>query len=206
MLLAVLLAGSGCTTMYYSTMEKLGYDKRDLLKKEVSAVKEDQEEATEQFKDALTRLKEITGHDGAELEQQYDLLKADYNLAERKAERVRKRIADIQEIANNLFTEWEEELAVIQSENLRKRSREQLMDTQVRFRNLENSLVKAEQSMEPVLVQLNDYVLFLKHNLNAQAIGSLQGESLDIQKDIDQLISDMNNSIQRAEEFLNSMP
>ena len=35
---------------------------------------------------------------------------------------------------------------------------------------------RAEQSMQPVLRTLRDNVLYLKHNLNAQAIGALRGE------------------------------
>ena len=55
-----------------------------------------------------------------------------------------------------------------------------------------------------VLTKFHDYVLFLKHNLNAQAIGSLQGEASKIQIDISKLIADMNESIAQAEKFIKS--
>ena len=35
---------------------------------------------------------------------------------------------------------------------------------------------RAERTMEPVLSALRDNVLYLKHNLNASAVGALQGE------------------------------
>jgi hypothetical protein len=38
--------------------------------------------------------------------------------------------------------------------------------------------------------------------LNAQAITSLKGESANIQKDIEHLVSDMNKSIAEADQFI----
>jgi hypothetical protein len=68
------------------------------------------------------------------------------------------------------------------------------------------ALKKAEQSMDPVLHKLHDYVLTLKHTLNAQAIAALSGESARIQADVARLIEDMNVSIARADEFVRQMP
>jgi hypothetical protein len=59
--------------------------------------------------------------------------------------------------------------------------------------------------MEPVLVQLNDYVLYLKHNLNAQAIGALKREVDDIELEVNRLIADISRSIQEADEFLKTL-
>jgi len=53
-----------------------------------------------------------------------------------------------------------------------------------------------------VLRDLRDYMLYLKHNLNAQAIGSLKQEADDIQIEVSSLIADMQKSIAAAEEFL----
>jgi len=69
---------SGCQTAYYSTWEKFGKYKRDLLKDRVEEARDDQKKATEQFKDALTRLKEMYGFHGGDLDKTYDRLKSDY--------------------------------------------------------------------------------------------------------------------------------
>jgi len=50
-----------------------------------------------------------------------------------------------------------------------------------------------------------DYVLYLKHDLNAQAIASLKGEATNIQSEISRLIESMNLSITRADEFVKNM-
>ena len=53
--------------------------------------------------------------------------------------------------------------------------------------------------------QFKDYVLYLKHNLNAQAIASLKGEAMNIQAEITKLIAQMNQSIAKADEFVKTL-
>jgi hypothetical protein len=59
--------------------------------------------------------------------------------------------------------------------------------------------------MDPVLRNLRDYVLYLKHNLNAQAVSSLKNEVTDIETEVSSLIADMNRSIREADAFVKTM-
>ena len=59
--------------------------------------------------------------------------------------------------------------------------------------------------MQPVLSALKDNTLFLKHNLNARAIGSLKGEFGGIKRDIDRLVLEMKRSIQASDKFIKEM-
>jgi hypothetical protein len=175
--LAFLLSFTGCRSAMYSTYEKFGVYKRDLLKKRVVAARDEEKEAGEQFKDALTRLRELYGSTGSNLEKIYDKLKSEYDASASKADNVHKRIRDMETVAGDLFREWESEIKEISSESMRSSSREQLRQTRERYEDLHSSLKRAEKSMDPVLTKFRDHVLYLKHNLNAQAIASLKGES-----------------------------
>jgi hypothetical protein len=201
----ITLLAPGCRSAYYAAYEKIGVHKRDLLKKRVTAARDDQKEAQQQFKDALTRLKEITKFDGGKLERAYNSLKVEYDGCVSKSDDVRKRIRDVETVAEDLFEEWEKEIGQIGTPALRDSSRDQLAATRQRYRELHRALKSAEQSMTPVLSQFSDYVLFLKHNLNAQAIASLQGETSNIQQEITRLIEQMNASIARADEFIKTL-
>src|SRR2546430_15069479 len=201
-LLLFVLCTVGCRSVYYSTWEKLGKYKRDLLQSKVKQVRDDQKETTEQLKDALTRLQELYGFKGGELEKMYRRLQGDYDDSSAKAATLKKRIAEMDQIASDLFAEWEKEDASISTPSLREQSQQQLRDTQERYRDLYSATTRAERSIEPVLTKFHDYVLFFKHNLNAQAIGALQGEASKIQVDISKLIEDMNESIAQAEKFM----
>jgi len=189
----------------YSTYEKFGVYKRDLLKKRVIAARDEEKEAGEQFKDALTRLRELYGNSNSDLEKTYDKLQGEYDASVSRAEAVRKRVRDMETVAGDLFREWESEIKQISSDSMRASSRDQLRQTRARYEEMHASLKRAEESMTPVLTKFRDHVLFLKHNLNAQAIASLKGEAVSIQNDITRLLEDMNRSIQQADAFIKQM-
>jgi len=60
----------------------------------------------------------------------------------------------------------------------------------------------AEAKTEPVLRILNDNVLFLKHNLNAKAIGAVEGDFSGLQRDVQSLIKEMNQAIAESNKFI----
>jgi len=206
LLAAVLIFNTaGCSSVYYAAYEKVGIYKRDLLKKRVIEARDDQKAAQQQFKDALTRLKEITKFDGGEAERAYRDLKSEYEDCVKRADTVRGRIRAVESVSSDLFAEWDKENSEISTPSLRDASRQQLAVTKRRYEELHTALVNAEQTMSPVLRQFNDYVLYLKHNLNAQAIASLNGEATSIQTEISRLIEQMNKAIARADEFVKNM-
>jgi hypothetical protein len=194
----------GCQTTYYAAWEKLGKEKRHLLRDNVEKAQSEQKEAAEQFKDALTRMKEMYGFKGGELEEIYNKIKADYEESEEQAAAVRKRIRNVEQIAGDLFTEWEAELQQISDQGLRDKSRASLKTSRQNYSRLERAMKRAEASMTPVLKRHQDQVLYLKHNLNAQAIGSLKQEVGAIEADVQKLILEMEKSIKEADLFLKS--
>jgi len=202
--LAVALAG--CSTVYYSVWETLGYEKRDLLRSNVEDVREDQEAVGEQFASTLEKIKAVYGLDGGDLEKQYDRFRNDYEKSVAKADELRERISKVKEIAADLFKEWNAELDMISDASLRARSREQLSATKARFARLEAALDTTEAGLDPVLQRFQDQVLFLKHNLNAQAVGGLEAEVLDIESEVSDLIDDLQDSIRQADAFIQGLP
>jgi hypothetical protein len=203
-ILALVLV-TGCRSAYYSAWEKFGVYKRDLLKKKIQAAGNDQKAASEQFKDALTRLKELNNFQGGDLEKTYNTLKSDYDRSVSKADSVHARVKEVETVAADLFAEWEKETGEISSEKLRDDSREKLRETKSRYEDLHSALKRAEKSMDPVLTRFHDQVLYLKHNLNAAAIASLKGQTTDIQAEITRLLADMNTSIAQADQFINTL-
>jgi hypothetical protein len=202
---AALALGSSCRSTYYSTMEKFGVHKRDILVDRVEEGREEQEAAKEQFQTTYERFKELTGVDGGELEDVYERLNDEYEDCDDRAAAVRERIDSIESVAADLFSEWKGELDEISSPDLRKKSAMQLDETRSRYERLITAMKQAESRMEPVLVAFRDQVLFLKHNLNAQAISSLQTTVIEIEDDVTKLIEEMKQSIAEADAFIASM-
>jgi hypothetical protein len=199
---AGLVCAPGCSSLYYRALEQVGIEKRHILADRIEDGRESQEEAKEQFQDAFERFKTATSFEGGELEDTYRALAAELAESEERARDVHERIAQIEEVAGDLFAEWEAELGQISRADLRTKSRAQLTQTKARYVKLIAIMKKSERKMEPVLVAFRDQVLFLKHNLNASAIASLEKQAAGIQRDVDALVRDLSASIAEADAFL----
>lgn len=203
--LATVMSFLGCQSAYYAGMEKMGYHKRDLMVSDVEKARDAQQEAKEQFKSALDRFTTVLNIKGGELQEKYDILNAEYEKSEAKANAVRDRIASVEDVSQALFEEWEAELKEYSSGTLRQSSQKKLTQTRTQYAQLIKAMKRAETKMDPVLAKFKDQVLFLKHNLNAQAITSLKSELVSVEGNIASLIKEMETSIKEADAFLASM-
>ena len=195
----------GCESTYYKTMETMGYHKRDIMVDRVEDARDAQEEAKEQFESALEKFSSVLGFHGGKLEEKYEQLKNEYDESVIKADAVRSRIAAVEDVAEDLFAEWQEELNQYTSSSLRRSSARKLRETKSKYAQLIGAMKRAERKIDPVLSAFQDQVLYLKHNLNAQAIASLQSELASIETDVARLIKEMEASIKEANSFINSM-
>jgi hypothetical protein len=202
---ALALLNTGCKSAYYKTWEKLGWEKRDILVDRVKDARDDQEAAKKQFQTTLDEFKSVTGFNGGDLEAKYKKLNSAYEASEKRANDVRDRIKSVQSVANDMFKEWQNELKEYQNQDLRRASEEKLNQTKDRYNQLIEVMQAASAKMDPVLAAFHDQVLFLKHNLNAEAISSLQQTAAGINTDVESLIKDMNASIAEANSFINDM-
>jgi len=195
----------GCESAYYRTMETMGYHKRDIMVDRVSEARDAQEEAKEQFESALEKFSSVLGFKGGSLQEKYDRLKDEYEKSDAKAAAVRSRIAAVEDVAEDLFAEWQAELNQYTSSSLKQSSARKLRETQKKYAQLIGAMKRAEGKIDPVLSAFRDQVLYLKHNLNAQAIASLQSELTSIETDVARLIKEMETSIKEANAFISSM-
>lgn len=202
-LLALLLVGlTGCSSTYYGAMEKVGVHKRDIMVDRVEKARDSQEDAQEQFKSALEQFDSVVKLKETNLKKAYDKLNREYEESLQAAEEVSMRIDKVEDVAEALFDEWEDELGLYQNKELQRSSKRQLTQTRSQYAKMIKSMHRAEKSMDPVLKIFQDNVLFLKHNLNAQAIGSLKGEFATLQGEIDTLIQRMNTAIESSNTFI----
>lgn len=201
-MLCLCFALAGCSGAYYKAMESVGVHKRDILVDRVGDARDSQEKAKEEFGSALERFSHVLDFDGGTLQDKYEELDAVYGDCESRAESVRDRIDSVEDVAQALFDEWEQELDMYSSAKLRRKSAQRLVETRRQYEGLIRAMRRAEKSMEPVLATLGDQVLYLKHNLNARAISSLKGELRGVRQDVASLVRDMERSIAEADQFI----
>jgi hypothetical protein len=203
--LAILSMLAGCDSAYYGTMERFGYAKRDILVDRVEGAMEAQEDAKEEFQSAFQRFSSVVAVPPSELQDTYESLDAAYRAAEADAKRVTERVDAVESVSEDLFDEWRDEIGLIKDSRLRSSSSRQLAASERQYDELIRAMRRAESRMAPVLETFHDYVLYLKHNLNAQAIASLRQELTGVETDVSALVREMEASIDKARSFVAAM-
>lgn len=85
------------------------------------------------------------------------------------------------------------------------RSVRELQATRTRTEGVIAAMRRSEQRIDPVLRPLRDRVLFLKHNLNAKALGALTSELTAVEGNVDSLIAELQTAIAEADAYLAEM-
>lgn len=205
-LLLLLLTLPGCTQLYYKAQEKIGNEKRDILVDRIKKGREDQDKAKEQFKSTMEAFQAATGFKGGQTEEVYKKLKKEYDEAADKTKKVSDRIASIEQVSGDMFGEWDKELSGMGNADLRSKSNVLLKATRRRYTDLIRKMKAVESKAKPVLKAFEDQVLFIKHNLNAEAITSLKSNVVKMDADVQILIRDIETSTKEADAFIASLP
>ncbi len=205
--LASLTAGAstGCDRVYYGTMKKFGYEKRDILIGRVKDARKAQQQAQDEFKSALDRFREVIEMEGGTLEAKYNTLNGELSRAERRARDVHERVSAVKDVSDDLFREWKRELSQYSDRRMRGESERELEATRQRTEQLVAAMRRSEKRIEPVLQPLRDRVLFLKHNLNARALGALSKELTAVEGNVDALVADLQRAIAEADAYVAEM-
>jgi len=158
MCFTISLGLSACDTVYIATMDKMGYAKRDILSSRVKSARDAQEDAKKDIQSALEQFGNVVAYQGGDLEATYKKLNGELQNSEDSAETVRKRIRDVESVADALFSEWETELGQYSSADLRRKSEARLTQTKARYKDMLGAMNRAEQRIDPVLKPLRDQV------------------------------------------------
>jgi hypothetical protein len=171
----------------------------------VKDAKKDQEQTKEKLKTTMESFQAITGFQGGSLEKSYKRLNSSYEDAASQAGKLHDKIQSIDQVSQDLFKEWQGEINGMKNPKLKAQSTTLLRNAKVRQAAYMRAMHKTEDKIDPVLTAFHDQVLFLKHNLNARAIGSLKDTSATIQTSVADLIQSIDDSSAEADNLINTL-
>ena len=208
LLLSTLLLFSfiGCqTTSYYKTKALFGVEKRELLFQSVQAAKESLQETKSAFQEASKNINVVINIKDEKMLERYARLEEAYENCESEADDVKGQLDTMDDMAEAFFSQWMEEMELYTNESFRNASKNKYNQMRKCFNKLSKTLRDVEIKFKPTLSGLRDQVLFLKHNINAQSVASLEDELVTVDADIDALIRSLDNAIKEADDFITSM-
>lgn len=204
-ILALLGAFSGCASVQYSALEKVGIHKRDILVDRVEDTRDAQTDTRENVVSAYEELSALMDFDGGDLEDAYRRLSKQVERSQGAVEDLDEHLADIDRVSDDLFEEWEGELELYSNAALRSDQEQKLGIARRRYAQMRTRMQTARDQVDPVMAILEDNVLFLKHSLNARALDALRDQEARIANEVDALIREMNIAIEEANSFIARM-
>ena len=196
---------SGCHSTYYKAMSTLGKEKRDILVQRIKDAKKDQDQTKQQLQTTMQSFQALTGFQGGSLEKSYKRLNSDYESAASQADKLHDKIQSIDQVSNDLFKEWQGEINAMDNGKLKSQDTVMLRNAKTRQATYMRAMRSTEDHIAPVLKAFQDQVLFLKHNLNSRAIGSLKSTSAGLQGDVSDLIQSIDASSREADKLISSL-
>jgi hypothetical protein len=196
---------SGCQSTYYKAMSTLGKEKRDILVSRIKDAKKDQDQTKHKLQTTMESFQALTGFKGGSLEKSYKRLNSDYESAASQAHELHDKIQSIDQVSNDLFKEWQGEINAMENGKLKSQDTVMLRNAKTRQATYMRAMRRTEDQIEPVLKAFHDQVLFLKHNLNARAIGSLKNTSAGLESDVAGLVQSIDASSQEADKLISSL-
>lgn len=197
-LLFIALLLAGCQSPYLSMMEKAGIPKREILAHRIEDARDAQIKARYQFNRTLERYRQALNASSADQATQLAELQRDYAASQQAADAVKPRVGQVEAVAQAVFDDWERELDQYQSPALRDASAQQLQQAREQYRLLIGKMRSAQSKVLPALGALNDQLLYLRHQQNAQVIGGLQQNYSTVSGTVEPLLTDLQRSIEGA--------
>jgi hypothetical protein len=147
-----------------------------LIKKATSTVKSI--DATKaQLQKAMDAYNIVMAAETTDRKSAYSKLQKAMKAAEKNRTEISRHADEMNAEADALFQNWSASIAGISDPALRAMSEKRLVDTRVRYADIQAQSLKAGGLYTAFMTTLNDHVIFLGHDLNGSAVASLAQES-----------------------------
>lgn len=198
----VLVSCSTGSTAYFAGLDQDNSYKRNLLVARVVTAQDHQKKAKKQIAALLEQFHETSSFGAEECLKAYPPLNLSYQQARAEVDRVQKHNRNLYEDGAKVFVKWEREIDAFTDPGLADENSLQRDLTKDRFDELTTVMGRADKLYDPVLSELHDRVIYLKFNLNDEALATLADKTAELSRDVHQLILELESSIDAGDTFI----
>ncbi len=158
-----------------------------------------------QYDGALDAFRKVVAFDGGDIEKRYRAAKQSYERGAIKAESANHLIRRIDDSAKQVLAEWESEIKDYSDRARQQDSRARLDAARAHHEKTMSELREAQSAMQPVLTQMRDLVLYLRHRLNEIALRGVPARANEVESDVAEYLESIDKAIERADSFLENL-
>ena len=194
-LAVVLPVLAGLTACKGSSKQMVGLRRVDDLLGRIERVHVECELSRESARIALDTLHAVVAL-GTDAMASYAELVDALEVSEERAEALRAVIKPMDRAAEQVFEQWNSDLNSFTRAEMRKRSRDRMLDTRERYDAIITAAEPAREAYEELNAGLRDCVLFLGHDFNANAVAEIESDVLALT----QLASELDERLEECRE------
>lgn len=162
----VALMAGGCASS--------GYKKAGRTSTSLQKAAQDIDKSNAQLDVVLAGLSDLVSNPDADIRPQFKKCDSEMSKLESLAKKVSDDAAAMQSQGSAYFQQWDEELAKIQSEDIRSRSAERKSTVAAHFDRVRISYGQAKTAFEPLLSDLKDIRTALATDLTTEGLASVK--------------------------------
>lgn len=111
-------------------------------------------------------------------------------------------VEPVKSAGNPVFTQWQQDVNQIQSENLRQKSQMRLAVARERYDAMLAAAEPAQQEFQKLVQSLRDIMLFLGHDMNPASIADIQEDARAVAIAAEQLDRKLQQSCNAARDYI----
>ena len=159
------------------------------LQKSADAAKKSIQDSLDHVKKLITDYNGIVDGTVKKPEQAYSKLTNDTKATQKKLQAADKSVTAMNKQADKFFADWEKDLSSFSNDTMKAKSQSRLDSSKQRYGSMGEALTQAGAAFEPLLVNLNDQILFLGRDLSPEAIADLKPEADALNSQADEVFA-----------------
>lgn len=140
------------------------------------------ERGRQQLDETVTALTALVESPAPDLDPQFDAFTQSLDRLEATASDVKEMATQMQERGAEYFKQWDEQLAAIQNEDIRKRSEKRRKAVEEAFEDLRKDYAEAREAFQPLMDDLRDVRTALANDLTMGGLESIESVAKRVKK------------------------
>jgi chromosome segregation ATPase len=132
---------------------------------------------------AVSSLNALQGKSGPDLRQQYIAFNRRVNSLEAQQRKLQSRQDSLQQTARSYFRSWEDDLKRFSNSELKKKSRQRMMNTMDSYNKIFDALAVQDDAYRTILNDMRDLRRYLGYDLTQDSVNSLSDNIKKVNQD-----------------------
>ncbi|MHC4957003.1 MAG: DUF2959 family protein [Planctomycetota bacterium] len=159
----------------------------DELSSAIGGLKDEMTKGRAELKTTVDEYALVVDNKDGDLIGHFQKFNSGLETVEQRRQKVRAQSEKLDLVAQQLWAQWDAQLAKFSSEDMKKRAMKRKEDTQAQFKKIDEESKQAREAYERMMTKLRDHANFLSVDLNKSSVAELSKDWPELKKDTEKV-------------------